>query len=136
MSTSTASDIRTWAHEQGITVAERGRLSQDVVAAYVKAHNGSVGADKTQSATAKSKPASTRRTTAVKTSRAAAGRPTLVGDPQERPTSDGASTLRAKALEQRVAELEKQVLSLTERLDAAATVLTTRSRSFPLPRWK
>ena len=66
MRTPTASDIRTWAHEQGITVAERGRLSQDVLAAYVKAHNGSVGADKTQSATAKSKPTSTRRTTAVK----------------------------------------------------------------------
>ncbi len=66
MRTPTASDIRTWAHEQGITVAERGRLSQDVLAADVKAHNGSVGADKTQSATAKSKPTSTRRTTAVK----------------------------------------------------------------------
>ena len=136
MSTPTASDIRIWAHEQGITVSERGRLSQDVLAAYVKAHNGSVGTDKTQSATAKSKPASTRRTTAVKASRAAAGRPTLVGDPQEQATSDGASTRRAKALEQRVAELEKQVLSLTERLDAAATVLTTRSRSFSLPGWK
>ena len=136
MSTPTASDIRTWAHEQGLLVAERGRLSQDVLAAYVKAHNGSVGTDKTQSATAKSKPASTKRTTAVKASRAAASRPTLVGDPQEQATSDGASTRRAKALEQRVAELEKQVLSLTERLDAAATVLTTRSRSFPLPKWK
>jgi len=134
MSTPTASDIRTWAHEQGITVAERGRLSQDVLAAYVKAYNGSVGADKTRSATAKSKPVSTRRTTAVKTSRAAAARPTLDGDPQAQATSDGASTLRA--LEQRVAELEKQVLSLTERLDAAVTVLTTRSRSFSLPGWK
>ena len=134
MRTPTASDIRTWAHEQGITVSERGRLSQDVLAAYVKAHNGSVGTDKTRSASAKSKPASTRRTTAVKASRAAAARPTLVGDPQEQATSDGASTRRAKALEQRVAELEKQVLSLTERLDAAATVLTTRSRSFSLPR--
>ena len=136
MSTPTASDIRTWAHEQGITVSERGRLSQDVLAAYVKAHNGSVGADKTQSATAKSKPASTRRTTAVKASRAAAEGPTLVGDPQEQATSDGASARTAKALEQRVAELEKQVLSLTERLDAAVTALTTRSRSFSLPRRK
>ena len=136
MSTSTASDIRTWAHEQGILVSERGRLSQDVLAAYVKAHNGSVKADKTQSATAKSKPASTRRTTAVRTSRAAAARPTLVEDPQEQATPDGASARRTQALEQRVAELEKQVLSLTERLDAAATVLTTRSRSFPLPRRK
>ena len=136
MSTSTASDIRTWAHEQGILVSERGRLSQDVLAAYVKAHNGSVGAEKTRSATAKSKLVSTRRTTVVRTSRAAAARPTLDGDPQEQATSDGASARRAGALEQRVAELEKQVLSLTERLDSAATVLTTRSRSFPLPRRK
>jgi len=136
MNTPTASDIRTWAHEQGLLVAERGRLSQDVLAAYVKAHNGSVGADKTRSATAKSKPASTRRTTAVKASRAAAARPTEARDRQEQAMSDGASARRAKALEQRVAELEKQVLSLTERLDAAVTVLTTRSRSFSLPGWK
>ena len=134
MRTPTASDIRTWAHEQGISVAERGRLPQDVLAAYVKAHDGSVGADKTRSASAKSKPASTRRTTTVKTSRAAAARPTLDGDPQEQATSDGASTRRT--LEQRVAELEKQVLSLTERLDAAVTAPTTRSRSFSLPGWK
>ena len=128
MRTPTASDIRTWAHEQGLLVSERGRLSQDVLAAYVKAHNGSVGADKTQSATAKSKPISTKRTIAVKASRAAAARPTLARDRQEQAMSE--------ALEQRVAELEKQVLSLTERLDAAVTVLTTRSRSFSLPGWK
>jgi len=41
-----------------------------------------------------------------------------------------------RKLEGRVLELEKQVLSLTQRLDAAVTALTKRGRSFSMPKRK
>jgi len=43
---------------------------------------------------------------------------------------------RQRQLEGRVLELEKQVLSLTQRLDAAVTALTKRGRSFSMPKRK
>jgi len=43
---------------------------------------------------------------------------------------------RERKLEGRVLELEKQVLSLTQRLDAAVTALTKRGRSFSMPKRK
>lgn len=36
----TAADVRTWAAEQGIEVSAKGKLPQDVVDAYVAAHQG------------------------------------------------------------------------------------------------
>jgi len=43
---------------------------------------------------------------------------------------------RERKLEGRVLELEKQVLSLTQRLDAAVTALTKGGRSFSMPKRK
>ena len=43
---------------------------------------------------------------------------------------------RERKLEGRVLELEKQVLSLTQRPDAAVTALTKRGRSFSMPKRK
>ena len=123
-----ASDIRAWARQQGLPVSERGRLSQDIVAAYDKAHAkvsalNTVSASKATrpSATAKARPAAKKGTVA---SPDAAKEPESLSNP---PASGRAE------LEQRDAELENQVLSLTERLDAAVTALTKRSRPFSLP---
>lgn len=133
MSTPNASDIRTWAQRQGLTVSDRGRLPQDVMTAYGKAHS------KTEPPQAAS-PEATKATrsvaprTSTSPSKAAARVTTASAAPEAKQaapvsTDDG-------VLEKRVAELEKQVLSLTERLDAAVTALTKRSRSFSLPKRK
>ena len=130
MSTPDASDTRTRARQQGLNVSDRGRLPQDIVTAYEQAH-----AKRKSAQVAPVQAAKPSRSTVPRTLKAplkASARPTTTS------SSSKAQLVAPKApadglLEKRVAELEKQVLSLTERLDAAVTASTTRSRSFSLP---
>ena len=125
-----ASDIRAWAQQQGMTVSERGRLAQDVVAAYDQAHDNGRAAKVVKPVRAATAPAATS------TPRPAAKTmPTPDRAEPEKPTSVATpSAPEGPDLEHRVFELEKQVLSLTQRLDAAVTAWTKRSRSFSLPK--
>lgn len=129
MSTPKASDIRTWAQQQGITVSDRGRLPQEVVTAYNNAHDGPKPAQVAPAKSAKATQPVVRRASKPRAKapvRGATGTaPAEVRQPATAAPADD-------VLEKRVTELEKQVLSLTERLDAAVTALTKRSRSFSL----
>lgn len=129
MSTLNASDIRTWAQQQGLTVSDRGRLPQDVVAAYKRAHPDATAVQAPAKAAKAISSTSSRRTKSPATAPARAMATSAASQATPARADDG-------MLEKRVAELEKQVLSLTERLDAAVTALTKRSRSFSLPKRK
>jgi hypothetical protein len=102
----TTADVRAWAKDQGLQVGDRGRIPVDVLQAFERA-------------------TSSRRTAATKRAAKTSSAPPTVG--QRGPDI---------ALERRVADLESQVASLTERLDSAVIALATRSGPFRRSRKK
>jgi len=82
MTTPTTADVRAWARQNGMTVAERGRLNPEILDAYATAHGGSrpstggtgasTSAKKTAGRTVKK---TARKAPAKKTAKRGPGRP-------------------------------------------------------------
>ncbi|MCU1595488.1 MAG: Lsr2 [Frankiales bacterium] len=142
MSTPDTSDIRAWAKDQGMPVSERGRLPKDIVAAYEKTHRrGQAGKKEASTKTNATKPPPNKgavgKSPTAKIAPASQLRPVSASERAKTVTQMPVSAPVDGALERRVAELEEQVLSLTQRLDAAVVALTKRGgRTFSLPRRK
>ena len=140
MSTPTASDIRTWAQEHGITVAGRGRLPKSVITAYDKAHSKPVASRKPKAALSAKAKDNTEPVTKPAVFAGSFPQATmLTGSPpsSREPSSDReGSPNGVAALELRLARLEQQMASLLERVDAAFSELPKRNRAFTLHRRK
>lgn len=140
-----SSDVRAWAKANGIKVSDRGRLSTEALEAYQAANGTTAGAKRAGRAAEatsgsraprpgnKSAAASTPNVSRAASRGEAAPAPAPaapVGEPLPTAPSNGdlAEVVR------RIGELEAQVASLTERLDAAVSALTKRGRQFRLSR--
>ena len=139
MELNASGDVRVWAKSQGFQVGDRGRLP----AAVIEAYQAAVAVDATTPVRrpARKAPAGTGKGPAVaaelmspsvilpkpagRSSRDAADRP-------KRPASAAEQPLLTQVVD-RVAELEAQVATLTERLDAVVTGAKA-GRGFSLPR--
>lgn len=109
--------VRAWARDQGIAVAERGRLPAEVRAAYLAANPASKTA--ARKATAKTGPA--KRPTAADAKRPArtgkaAADAKAVADPEATTPERPAPARSLPSVDARLAVLEAQVGELTARL--------------------
>jgi hypothetical protein len=145
VTTPRTADVRAWARENGITIADRGRLPRDVLDAYAAAHGGSPAdapADrrpgtsarpKKAEATASSRPKKAKATASRGTARSARGKrkagPTelaAVGaaaspsasTPRDRDAAAPADQPSGQDVEERLQQVEAQLAAAVARLTA------------------
>jgi hypothetical protein len=100
--------LRTWALANGIKVADRGRISADVLDAWKSAHSSGRGTGPTKIGSAKAKPVAKARRAAKQIPPAAATYESAPGDTEQDSRVSKAEVLY-ETLEQRVRALEERL---------------------------
>lgn len=136
MTTPRTADVRAWARENGITIADRGRLPRDVLDAYAAAHGEKpAGAPANGRSQTSSAPKKAKATGGRRGARTARGKQTATSKPAETaangaaaspPSSaprdlDGGSSAQeptAQDLEERLQQVEAQLADAVARLTA------------------
>jgi Lsr2 len=117
--TPTTAELRAWAHDHGIKVADRGRISSDVLDAWTAANAATVTATPSKTATRAKAPASARKPAALP-----------ARQPATPAASDPESESRASKADARFAALEQRVRDLEGRIDATAATKPITKRRF------